>query len=33
VHAGRMAPAYYVTITALVSVGVSGWLLTRKRSG
>lgn len=26
-HAGRMAPAHYVTITAVVSVFVSGWLL------
>ncbi|HKR75201.1 MAG TPA: MFS transporter [Rhodanobacter sp.] len=32
VHAGRMAPAYYVTITVLVSVGVSAWLLLRRRA-
>jgi len=31
-HAGRMAPAHYVTITALVSVGVSAWLLLRRRA-
>ncbi|MBN8921482.1 MAG: MFS transporter [Rhodanobacter sp. 68-29] len=33
VHAGRMAPAYYVAITALVSAGVGGWLLLRRRAG
>jgi MFS family permease len=32
VHAGRMAPAYYVVVTALVSVGVSAWLLLRRRA-
>lgn len=30
VHAGRMASAYYVVITAVVSVIVSGWLLARR---
>ena len=31
VHAGRMAPAYYVVITAVVSAIVSGWLLQAER--
>ncbi len=31
VHAGRMAPAHYVTITALVSAGVCAWLLSRRK--
>ncbi|MGC1550173.1 MAG: MFS transporter [Rhodanobacter sp.] len=32
-YAGRMAPAHYVAITALVSAGVAGWLLRRKEQG
>lgn len=32
-HAGRMAPAHYVTITALVSIGTCLWLLARAKVG
>jgi hypothetical protein len=31
-RAGRMAPAHYVAITALVSVGTCAWLLMRGRT-
>ena len=33
VHAGRMAPAWYVVITAVVGAGVSAWLLLRREAG
>ena len=33
VHAGRMAPAYYVVATAAVGASVSAWLLLRREAG
>lgn len=33
VHAGRMAPAYYVVATAAVGATVSAWLLLRREAG